>query len=75
MLTNLNNEKMIYSINELKKMNFTNYKINKMVDQGSLKKLNRSYYENANYTGDFNDFVFVSAYIPKGVICLMSAAS
>lgn len=75
MLTNLNNEKMIYSIGELKKMNFTNYKINKMVDQGLLKKLNRSYYENANYTGDFNDFVFASAYIPKGVICLMSAAS
>ena len=31
-------------------------------------------YENATYSGDVSDYVSAMAYIPKGVICMMSAA-
>ena len=39
-----------------------------------IRKINRSTYENLLYTGDENDFFSAEAYVPKGVICLMSAA-
>ena len=38
-------------------------------------KLNKKYYENTNYQGEESDFYYVPAYTPKGVVCLMSAAS
>ena len=37
--------------------------------------LYRRNYENLNYTGDFNEFVYVNAFFSRGVICLISAAS
>ena len=68
-------EKMIYERDELHKMNLSNYKINKMVEDGMLRKINRRYYENLTFDGDFNEFSYVSAYFDNGVICLISAAS
>lgn len=72
---NIQLDKMIYEISELHNLNLSQYKINKLVDQGVLKKINRKYYENRNYDGDYNEFAYVSAYIESGVICLISAAS
>ena len=45
------------------------------MENNILKKLNRRNYENLNYTGDFNEFVYVNAFFSRGVICLISAAS
>lgn len=71
----LNNNQLIFSIEKLKSMNLSYYVINKFVENNVLKKLNRKNYENLNYTGDFNEFVYVNAFFSKGVICLISAAS
>ena len=58
----LNNDQMIFSIENLKSMNLSYYAINKLVENNILKKLNRRNYENLNYTGDFNEFVYVNAF-------------
>lgn len=50
------------------------YKINKLVEQNVLRKVNDSTYENLLYDGEENDFHNVLAYIPRGVICLLTAA-
>jgi len=55
-------------------LGFTHYKINKLVDEGTLIKLNKKNYENSNFKGEDLDFYFVHAYAPTGVVCLMSAA-
>jgi len=68
-------DQMIFSVEELKAAGFSHYKINQMVDDGTLLKLNKKYYENTNYQGEESDFYYVSAYAPKGVVCLMSAAA
>lgn len=67
------NQKII-STEELKNWGFTHYKINKLVEEGNLIKLNKKNYENANFKGEDSDFYFVHAYAPTGVVCLMSAA-
>lgn len=67
-------DQMILSVDELKKAGFSYYKINQMVDEGTLEKLNKKYYENRLYLGEESDFYYVSAYAPNGVVCLMSAA-
>ncbi|MBR6459682.1 MAG: hypothetical protein IKS49_05925 [Actinomycetaceae bacterium] len=64
----------IFSVQELKGRGLSLYKINRLVDAGSLIKLNKSYYENAEYRGEESDFYYVQAYAPQGVICLLSAA-
>ena len=71
----LANDQMIFSIEELKKEGFSHYKINQMVEEGRLLKLNKRFYENVKYQGEESDFYYVSAYAPKGVVCLMSAAA
>ena len=71
----LTSDQMIYSIEDLKKTGFTHYKINQMVDDGLLIKLNKKYYENTGYEGEESDFYYISAYAPKGIICLLSAAA
>lgn len=63
-----------YSITELLASGLTYYKINRLVDEGRLIKLNNKVYENTSYSGEESDFAFVSVYAPKGVICVMSAA-
>ena len=59
---------------ELKDMGYSYYKIGKLEKDGSLRRVNRSTYENLSYMGDENDFFSAEAYVPNGVICLMSAA-
>lgn len=68
-------DQMIFSVDELKAAGFSYYKINQLVEDGTLLKLNKKYYENTNYQGEESDFYYVPAYAPKGVVCLMSAAS
>lgn len=64
----------IVSNKDLKKYGFTQYRIRKLVEEGILIKLNKFFYENCEYNGDDSDFYYVKAYIPKGVICMLSAA-
>lgn len=68
-------DQMIFSVEELKRAGYSHYKINQLVEDGTLLKLNKKYYENTEYSGDESDFYYVQAYAPKGVVCLMSAAS
>lgn len=76
-MTNVNiieSDQIIFSIEELKEKGLTLYKINRLVEQGTLRKLNKKFYENTGYQGEESDFYYVYAYVPKGVVCLMSAA-
>ena len=70
----LSSEQRFYSVNDLRELGLSYYKINKMVEQHLLSKMNNKMYENATYSGDDSDYVSAMAYIPKGVICMMSAA-
>ena len=63
-----------YSISELLEADLSYYKIKKLVSDGKLIKLNKRIYENADYNGEESDFAIANAYVPKGVICMMSAA-
>ena len=67
-------EQMIISIEEIKEQGLTLYKINQLVEQGVLRKLNKKFYKNTDYKGEESDFYYAYAYVPAGVICLMSAA-
>lgn len=67
-------DQMIISVNELKKQGLSMYKINQLVKQGNIVKLNKKYYENTNFQGEISDFYYAYAYVPFGVVCLMSAA-
>ena len=64
--TQISNEQMIYSIQELKDKGFSYYKINQMVEQGMLIKLNKKYYENVNFDGEESDFYYAYAFVPEG---------
>lgn len=70
----IDNNQMFISLEELKEKGLSMYKINQLVEQGTLKKLNRKCYENTDYQGEESDFYYAYAYIPAGVVCLMSAA-
>ena len=70
----LSSEQRFYSVNDLRELGFSYYKINKMVEQHLLSKMNNKMYENTTYSGDDSDYVSAIAYVPKGVICMMSAA-
>ena len=59
---------------ELKKMGYSYYKIGNLEKEGYLHRVNKSTYESLIYKGDENDFFNAEAYVPSGVICLMSAA-
>ena len=67
------NKKFI-TTTELKDMGYSYYKIGKLVEDGVLSRVNKSTYENLTYKGDENDFFSAEAFVPNGVICLMSAA-
>ena len=67
-------DKRFISRNELYSAGFTAYKINLLVKAGKLVPINRNYFENTEFTGELNEFSCVSAYAPRGVICLTSAA-
>ncbi len=68
-------DQIIFSMQELKNIGFSQYKVSKLVREGKLVKLNKSYYENTNYRGEVSDFYYTGVYAPKGVVCLISAAS
>lgn len=59
---------------ELKDMGYSYYKIGKLEKGGLIHRVNRSTYENLSYKGNENDFFSAEAFVPNGVICLMSAA-
>lgn len=61
-------------IAELKDMGYSYYKIGKLEENRIIKRINRNTYENLSYNGEENDFFSAEAYVPDGVICLMSAA-
>ena len=67
-------DQKIFSMQELKRQGLSQYKVSKLVEEGNLIKLNKSYYENAGYRGEESDFYYTEAYAPNGVICLLSAA-
>ncbi len=68
-------EQLILSIRELKDAGFSYYKINQLVEEGYLRKLNKRYYENLRYQGEKLPFYYIGAYTPEGVLCLRSAAA
>lgn len=70
----ITDRQMIFSIQELKERGFSYYKINQMVEQGILIKLNKKFYENTTFQGEESDFYYAYAFVPNGVICLLSAA-
>ena len=67
-------KKKYLTTTELKNMGYSYYKMGRLVNSGILRRINRSTYENLTYNGDENDFFSAEAYVPTGVICLMSAA-
>ncbi len=67
-------DQKIFDMQELKNRGFSQYKVSKLVSEGKLIKLNKSYYENVEYIGEESDFYYIEAYAPRGVICLLSAA-
>ncbi len=69
----IENKKFITTA-ELKDMGYSYYKMGKLEKDGLLRRVNRSTYENLSYKGDENDFFSAEAFVPNGVICLMSAA-
>ena len=70
----LSDNQKIYSMQKLKELGLSQYKVSKLVDEGKLIKLNKSYYENTDFKGEDSEFYYISAYAPTGVICLLSAA-
>lgn len=66
--------KKFITISELKEMGYSYYKIGQLEECGFLSRVNRSTFENLSYSGDENDFFSAEAYVPDGVICLLSAA-
>ena len=54
------------SLSDLLSSGFSYYKINKLVSEGRLIKLNNRMYENTAYCGETSDFETVSVYAPKG---------
>lgn len=61
-------------VSDLLSAGFSYYKINKLVEEGKLIKLNNKTYENTAYNGETSDFEVAFAYAPKGIICMMTAA-
>ena len=61
------------AVSDLLSAGFSYYKINKLVAEGKLIKLNNKMYENSAYSGEVSDFSVVSAYAPKGILCMMTA--
>lgn len=67
-------QQLVYSSTELQNMGFSYYQIWNLVEQDKLVRLNKSHYENVDFSGEMNDFYYVPAFVSEGVVCLMSAA-
>ncbi len=70
----ITDNKKFITFDELKNIGYSYYKIGKLEEAGKLERINRSTFVNLGYRGDENDFLNAKAYVPNGVICLMSAA-
>jgi len=62
----ISEKKKFITIAELKEMGFTYYKIGKLEEDGQIKRVNCSTYENVFYSGDENDFFSAEAYVLDG---------
>ena len=77
MLPEIFTNRLIISMRELREAGLSYYKIGQLQTQGVLRRLNRTNFENLAYQGDrtdASDFFFAAAYVPQGVVCLLSAA-
>ncbi|MBR5976338.1 MAG: hypothetical protein IK046_00835, partial [Clostridia bacterium] len=63
-----------YSISELISSGLSYYKIKNLVVNGNLEKLNNKVYENMSFKGENTDIDYARVLVPKGVVCMMSAA-
>ena len=70
----LDQNRKFFTTDELRGMGYSYYKMGKLEESGILQRVNRTTYENLSFSGDENDFYSATAFIPNGVICLMSAA-
>ncbi len=66
--------KRFYDASELRQAGLTYYRVRKLIEQGTLVKHGNKVYENTGFQGNETDFSVVSAFVPKGVFCMMSAA-
>jgi len=66
--------KQYHSIDSLKACGLSYYKISKLVENGTLRKINRKYYESALFQGEPNGLLAVRAYAESGIVSLLSAA-
>ena len=71
---NIPDSKKIFFMSELNELGFSPYMVRNLVAHGQLIKLNKSTYENVNYNGEESDYIYAYAYVPDGIICLLSAA-
>ena len=74
MITQISSDRRFLTVPELLDSGLTHYGINKLVKSGKLIKRTKKVYENTEYTGDTSDFAVAAAYVPKGIICMMTAA-
>ena len=74
MMSAISSSNHYITVKELTDLGLSYFKINKLVKEGTLKKVNKSMYENTTFDGDESDFSVVQAFAPKGVFCMMSAA-
>ncbi len=72
--TELPSDQKIFSVQELRDRGYSQYRVCKLVDEGKLVKLSKSYYENTGYCGEESDFYYIGAFTRKGVVCLLSAS-
>lgn len=73
-MNTISETKQFYTTSELLALGFSHYKMKQLESQKIIRKINRTTYENLTYKGEENDFYYAWAYVPFGVICLMSAA-
>lgn len=67
-------EKQYYTSEELRELGLSYYLVRQYQKLGKLRRISRKCYASTSYQGGTSDFVMASAYVPEGVICLMSAA-
>lgn len=74
MTLSLPSTRQFLSVSEMLDRGLSYYRINRLVEEGKLKKLSKKIYENLDFEGEQSDFAAAAAYAPKGVLCMMTAA-
>jgi len=67
-------DRQFVSVSDLHEAGYSNYKIKQLAAEGDIARINRKWYEIADYSGEINDFYAVRAYAERGVVCLLSAS-